>query len=78
MEAQKNRSSRRVRRWSPNPLLVTPKAALLPGADENGHFQPGMNDPCCFHEPPIYIHCYKPVIAQHSGAMELEKIHLFR
>ena len=45
-EEQKDRSSRRVRRWSPNPLLVTPKAALLPGADENGHFQPGMNDPC--------------------------------
>ena len=25
---------------------MAPKAALLPGADENGHFQPGMNDPC--------------------------------
>ena len=39
-------SSRRILRWSPNPILVALKTALLRGADENRHFQSDMNDAC--------------------------------
>lgn len=50
-KTSKNRSSRGIRRRSPIPLLVALKTALLPGADENGHFQSDVNDPCESYNP---------------------------
>ena len=56
----KNRSSPRIHRRSPSPLLVWLNAAWVPGADEKGHFQRDMNDPCKLNDLKIYIHVMHP------------------
>ena len=51
---QKDRSSPRIHRRSPSPLLDWLNAAWVPGADEKGHFQRDLNDPCIIYVSDIY------------------------